>query len=501
MSQENERLAALRKYNILDTEAEDEFDNLVKLASRICDVPMAQINFVDRNRQWTKAGVGLESRDLPLSQSFCNHTIRQDRDVMIIPDTLEDERLRDNPLVKGEPGLRFYAGVVLSGLEGHALGSLCVLDTKPRTLTEEQLDSLRIVAREVEARMELRHVHRRLNEMIINNLPVNFFMYDEDMNIIRWNDNFNRSTGYSDEEIKEIKPMSYFRKEDRELIGAMIRKVFDEGEASVESNLLAKDGSITPYVFSASHATLGNKTYMIGTGQDISGLKKTQRALEKSLEEKEVMLTEIHHRVKNNLAIISGLIQMELMEGEFPGGGDDRLANTHLRILSMAKIHEVMYQNENFSEIKMKEVLPRIVEVVEGQYKERTGPMKFHHEFGEIRLNINQAIPCGLILNELLIETCKYASERGRGNSDPITVSAKQAKNRVHLRVKDSGRNAPVAGEGSGEGLTGLGLVRQLCRQLDGKLRITETDGTEFSVTFRKRKTRGAGSTMDLPES
>jgi anti-sigma regulatory factor (Ser/Thr protein kinase) len=152
---ETARLDALRAYRLLDTDPEQAFDDLALLASEICGTPIALITLVDENRQWFKAHVGTSLRETDRGISFCAHAIEQ-RDVFVVPDALNDERFRENPLVRQEPRIRFYAGAPLVTPEGHALGTLCVIDRVPRTLTERQRHALDALRRQVEAQLELR---------------------------------------------------------------------------------------------------------------------------------------------------------------------------------------------------------------------------------------------------------------------------------------------------------------------------------------------------------
>ena len=152
---ETERLHTLRKYRILDTDPEVAFDDLALLASHICATPMAAISLVDEHRQWFKARVGLPVRETPRSISFCAHAIEQ-RGIFVVPDASKDERLRNNPQVTGDLHLRFYAGAPLITREGQALGTLCVVDRRPRQLSEAQMEALSVLRRQVEAQLELR---------------------------------------------------------------------------------------------------------------------------------------------------------------------------------------------------------------------------------------------------------------------------------------------------------------------------------------------------------
>lgn len=158
---ETARLAALRKYRILDTEPERAFDDLALLASQICETPIALITLIDADRQWFKARTGIAETETPRAVSFCTHAIEQ-HDLFVVPDARDDERFRDNPFVTGSLFVRFYAGAPLVTPEGHALGTICVIDSKPRTLTGEQREALDALRRQVQAQLELR---RNLDEL------------------------------------------------------------------------------------------------------------------------------------------------------------------------------------------------------------------------------------------------------------------------------------------------------------------------------------------------
>jgi len=143
---EKERLAELYSYQMLDTLADRELDELSEIAAAICDVPIALVSLLDETRQWFKSKIGLETCETSIGSSFCNHAKNTPQELFLIEDALEDERFVNNPLVTGDPFIRFYAGIPLISPKGFVLGTLCVIDTKPRTLNECQIKSLRLLA-------------------------------------------------------------------------------------------------------------------------------------------------------------------------------------------------------------------------------------------------------------------------------------------------------------------------------------------------------------------
>src|SRR5215207_7934455 len=162
---EVERLAALRSYGVLDTPREPAFNEITQVAALVCKAPISLVSFVDDTRQFFKSEVGMGVSNTPIDVSICAHAILQ-RDLFVVPDTTQDERFASNPLVTGERHIRFYAGVLLTTPEDLPLGTLCVLDTKPRPegLSAEEAGTLRALARAVMAQLELRRSNKALSE-------------------------------------------------------------------------------------------------------------------------------------------------------------------------------------------------------------------------------------------------------------------------------------------------------------------------------------------------
>ncbi|SHI56878.1 sensor histidine kinase [Pseudozobellia thermophila] len=161
---ETERLALLQSYAILDTPSEEDYENLVLLASEICGTPISVITLLDEDRQWFKASHGIDVNETDREYSFCGHAINFSDPVFVVQDARKDKRFYDNPMVAQDPKVVFYAGVPLRGADGLPLGTLCVLDRKPKVLTKSQIDALRILSDQVMNLLDLRKKKRELEK-------------------------------------------------------------------------------------------------------------------------------------------------------------------------------------------------------------------------------------------------------------------------------------------------------------------------------------------------
>jgi diguanylate cyclase (GGDEF)-like protein len=156
---EQARLRALQRYEILDTPSEQEYDDIALLAAQICGTPIATITLVDENRQWFKSKIGLEVSETSRDIAFCAYAVMPNsQQTMVVEDTLKDKRFAENPLVTGNPNIRFYAGAPLVTPDNHAIGTICVIDREPRDLSEAQLQALQALARQVTLKLELRRM-------------------------------------------------------------------------------------------------------------------------------------------------------------------------------------------------------------------------------------------------------------------------------------------------------------------------------------------------------
>ncbi|NME71816.1 sensor histidine kinase [Flammeovirga aprica] len=178
---EKERVEDLKSYAILDSMMEDDYDNLTKIASEICGTPISLVSLVDDRRQWFKSRHGVNASETPKELAFCAHAINEPDELFIVPDSREDERFYDNPLVVDSPNVVFYAGVPLVSEKGNALGTLCVIDHKPKVLTEGQKQTLASLGNQVMKLMELRKsnmkLEKTLSEMSTKNKELERFAY------------------------------------------------------------------------------------------------------------------------------------------------------------------------------------------------------------------------------------------------------------------------------------------------------------------------------------
>lgn len=221
---EEERLRTLRSYEILDSLPEEEFDDFAKIASEVCGTPIALISLVDKDRQWFKAKVGLDTDETPRDISFCGHAINEPGQVFEVPDSHKDQRFKNSPLVTGYPNIRFYAGVPLVESNGHVLGTICVIDNKINTLNDTEKRALSALSRQVIKQMELRKQNLELErskayfKLLVDHVDDYVFETNHKGNYTYCNSKIIEDIGYSEEELSRANFLELIHPEDRKRV-------------------------------------------------------------------------------------------------------------------------------------------------------------------------------------------------------------------------------------------------------------------------------------------
>lgn len=296
------------------------------------------------------------------------------------------------------------------------------------------------------------------------------------------------------ENFKEMLPSTEHRKVDK--IVKNIQEGKNKGE--VEFEVQKPDGS-TMYVhqrFNVHRDSEGNPIEVSGTMQDVTIRRENEEKLKSALKEKEVLLAEVHHRVKNNLAIINSLLQLEIFNTE-----NDQLKNalseSQMRIHSMALIHETLYSIGHFANIAFDKYIQKLTTSLFETFPKQSNNISMDLNTEEVTLNINQAIPCALLINELITNSFKHAfphSETGN-----IAVDLQEKRNKIYLAISDNGGGFDADKALENPQTLGLTLVNKLIDQIDGEVDINTQNGTSFDITFPKKEASGSSASY-FPE-
>jgi len=498
---EQERLAALYALDILDTEAEPSFDRIVNMAARLLNAPIATVSLVDRDRQWFKARCGVEAQETARDVSFCAHAML-DSETMVVCDATKDVRFHRNPLVTGEASIRFYAGAPLRTRSGLGLGSLCVIDTVARERpSAAQLQNLEDLAYLVSQQMELRITEkaRRANEARLNEAQriahVGHWEWDLETKRGLWSDETYRLFGLPPQSGIDLERFqSLLPPDERERVWQAVSNCMETGEPYAITYRIARPNGSVIFVEARGRRERGK---MAGTLLDVTARVQADTLLRQSkamvearteqltrlLTEKDILLKEVHHRVKNNLEIISSLLRMEGEKLPEPAAAA-ALADSRRRVLSMAMIHEQLYGNQQMNAIDFGEYARTLVNEIFCSCCREGRNVTSRVEAASVLLRIDQALPLGLILNELVTNAVKHAYPIGSGE---VLVELKELATEVCLSVSDQGAGMPPHWELNSKGSLGLPIADMLAKQLGSKLTMGSGPGTRFSVTFQRQ--------------
>ncbi len=331
---ERDRLAALHSFSILDSIPEQGFDDIVELAAMVCDTPVAQISFIDVDRQWIKASIGIPAQEAPRAYSFCAHTLVSGQPVLV-PDAKQDPRFQDNPLVLGDPQIRSYAGAPIIDAQGHVLGTVCVIDTQPRALEPRQISALQALARQVVTLLEQRQslllqtleaeaknqsnqisLQQTAERLRLSQVAGKIASWDWDLRTdeLTWSGGSEWVYGRPASEVRTIAQItSMLHADDVEQAIASMRPLLDgSGEYRSEFRVWWPDGSLH-WLLGFGQPVLGadgTPVRVVGMNMDITDRKQAQENLIRSEKVATVgrLITSIAHEINNPMASVTNLL-------------------------------------------------------------------------------------------------------------------------------------------------------------------------------------------------
>ena len=330
---EAERLRALESYRVMDTPPESSFDDLTTLVARILDVPIALVSLVDADRQWFKSRYGLDAPETPRDISFCGHVVA-DQELLIVPDAFEDNRFHDNPLVTGDPRVRFYAGVPIRTPDGHILGSFCAIDHEARQVSADQLDMLSILGRQVADQLELRRqllltkeYEQRLRTLFETAVDVIITIDEagviEDVNAV-----VNRLLGYEPSELVGQSVGMLMPPRHRERLEQYLRQYLNDPGAKMiaatqEAIAVRKNETEFPVEISVSEMRLGDRRMFTGIVRDVTERKRIEQL-------KSEFVSTVSHELRTPLTSIRGAL------GLVAGGRVGEISNEAQEMVNIA---------------------------------------------------------------------------------------------------------------------------------------------------------------------
>lgn len=346
-------------------------------------------------------------------------------------------------------------------------------------------DVIIVVERDVSERL-LSHQELKHRESMFSNLfhssPIGIAQLDRHQEIESVNQSFEEIFGYTQKEVKGLELDKLIVPDDEyqdalELSTSEIAKVYSGKRRTKSGNIIDVIVCAVPVIVD------GKIISMYGIYVDITDRKRAEEKLKSNLREKEVLLAEIHHRVKNNLAVITGLLELQALNSE----NEDAhkvLKDSQMRVNSIALVHELLYQSDDFSQVDIPSYLKDLSRVISNSLERTAKPVNIEFDLDQIELEITQAIPCGLILNEILTNSYKHAFA-GR-EAGEISISFKNCDNQIVYKVRDNGVGLPEENEEDKQSL-GMTLVKTLGRQLNAETNIYSDNGANFEFRFSKK--------------
>ncbi len=452
---ENElkRLAHLQALHILDTGREQPYDDIVQLASMICQVPIALVSLVDRDRQWFKSCIGLAAPETPRNLAFCAHAILQPDDLMIVEDASLDPRFSGNPLVLGEPHIRFYAGAPLVSSEGHAFGTLCVIDRQPRQLHPEQVQALKLLAQQVMQLLELREANQALQLSqqklitLYSQAPLGIVLNNLDGRFVEFNPEFARLTGYSPAEIHQLSNADITPEEFALADANQLTQVVASGRyGPYEKQYRSKTGALIPVLLNGVLIKTPAGEEQIWTFvQDISARKRAEQL-------KNDFVSAVSHELRTPLTSISGALGLLVSGklGDIPATMEKMLVIAHKNALRLQELINDLLDMEKLIAGKMEFDMERqpLVPIIEQA-------LEINKAYAD---NFNVSLHLSVVANEqdmpLIVVLDAHRLQQVMANFLSNAIKFSPSGGRVEVQVIQQQREVKIAVVDHGPGIS-----------------------------------------------
>jgi PAS domain S-box-containing protein len=524
---EADRLNALRQYDILDTPAESDFDDIAQLAAEICGAPVSLISLIDHDRLWFKAAVGTDAKVSPREHSICTNLIGHG-DLCVIPDTSIDSRFEQNPFVHGNPGLHFYAGATLETDEGLPLGMLCVLDEQPRQLTERQRLMLKALARQVMTQLELRRVlkQKRQSEEYLNLIVESardFAIISMDIEgiVTTWNSGAEHIFGYKSEDMIGQCVAVIFTQEDCTLKAHSLElaTAAELGRAADERWHVRKDGSRF-YASGIMQSMLNEQGEIIGytkIARDITAQKNAEEAMiaarnyaEAANIAKTDFLANMSHEIRTPMNAVIGLSNILAMSQPLTPKQKDYIRTLQLSadsllalindLLDISKIEARTVELEA-TPFSLTQIAQEVISMMAVRVKEKSLSFTLHGECVEHKSFIGDPTR----LRQIVLNLCSNAIKFTNHGSVSIAIDCAAAGSpelkMISIAVRDTGigiaadklatifekftqADSSINRKYGGTGL-GLAITKTLAEIMGGTIEVESTVGVGSCFTVR----------------
>jgi PAS domain S-box-containing protein len=492
--EDTRRLAALQELAVLDTPPEPVFDAITAMAAQVCEVPIALVSLVDQDRQWFKANVGLPGvSQTPREVAFCHHAIEAPA-LLEVPDAQADARFRHNPLVTGQPDIRFYAGMPIEVAGGHRIGTVCVIDRQPRQLTEGQRSVLAGLAHI--ASLALADRRRRLDaaqalatsearyRAIVEDQSELISVADPDGTLRFVNAAYAHHFGLTPPDMVGRSLLDHVDDADRSAVRAHLASTLQSKAPASGINRMRSAAGAARWVSWVNRPLLGadgEVQAIQSVGRDITEQHQAEEGLRTALAERETLLKEVYHRVKNNLQMVQSLLSLQQRSLSDPLA-QRALQDSARRVRAMAVVHEKLYQTGNLGSVPLRDYTADLLRQIDEATGASRQGVSLQAEVLDLACLPDTAIPYGLILTELVTNAMEHAFVGRTAGRVKIELALEEAV--PVLSVSDDGLGLPAGFDSAAPDSMGLQLASALAVQLGGRLQATSAQGSTFSAAM-----------------